>query len=229
MQWANWMSLGIIVTHFTCMAQRLVSSMRPTKYVSAASCRHMMALPWKHKSYLPTSWAISQTSCEKGSFLIRISVLFWKCQISWRATVQPVLPGLLYLTSLEEFLLGGFAFHGRLELPPDWLLPQNRWPSLCSYLGQLSGWQWWWEPSHILQPSCLLYLPLSLLQLLLLLPCRWGLSGWGWVVYGWRWPPPLLHQLPPLLSWAEHPPLPLSFLLQCYLHSCHSMKWTNRC
>ena len=30
-----------------------------------------------------------------------------------------VLPGLLYFTSLEEFLLGGFASYGRLELPPD--------------------------------------------------------------------------------------------------------------
>ena len=28
-----------------------------------------------------------QTSCEKGSFLIRSSVLFWNCQISQRATM----------------------------------------------------------------------------------------------------------------------------------------------
>ena len=84
---ANWMSLGIIVTHFACMPQRLVSSMRPTKYASAASCRHIMALPWKCRSCLPTSKAISCTSCEKGSFLIRILVLFWNCQISQRATV----------------------------------------------------------------------------------------------------------------------------------------------
>ena len=81
------MSLGIIVTHFACMGQRLASSMRPTKYASAASCRHTMALPWKHRSYLPTSRAISQTSHEKGSFLIRSLVLFWNCQISQRATV----------------------------------------------------------------------------------------------------------------------------------------------
>ena len=60
--------------------------MRPTTYASTASCRHIMALPWKHKSYLPTSRAISQTSHEKGSFLIS-SVLFWNCQISQRATV----------------------------------------------------------------------------------------------------------------------------------------------
>ena len=81
------MSLGIIVTHFACMGQRLASSMRLTKYASTASCRHIMVLPWKCKSYLPTSRAISWTSCEKGSFLIRSLVFFWNCQISQRATV----------------------------------------------------------------------------------------------------------------------------------------------
>ena len=70
--------------------------MRPTTYASAASCRHIMALPWKCKSYLPTSRAISQTSHEKGSFLIRSSVLFWNCQISQRATV----PGWYFLVFL---------------------------------------------------------------------------------------------------------------------------------
>ena len=90
------MSLGIIVTHFACMVQRLVSSMRPTKYASAASCRHIMVLPWKCRSYLPTSRAISWTSREKGSFLIRNSVLFWNCQISQRATV----PGQYFLVFL---------------------------------------------------------------------------------------------------------------------------------
>ena len=62
--------------------------MRPTTYASAASCRHIMVLPWKHKSYLPTFRAISWTSCEKRSFLIRSSVFFWNCQISQRATVS---------------------------------------------------------------------------------------------------------------------------------------------
>ena len=93
MWWANWISLGIIVTLLVCMVQRLVSSMRPTKNAFAASCRHIMVLPWKHRSVLPTALAISQTSCEKGSFLIRSSVLFWNCQISWRATV----PGWYFL------------------------------------------------------------------------------------------------------------------------------------
>ena len=57
------------------MAHRLASSKRDTKNASAASCRHIMVLPWKHMSVLPTSWAISQTSHEKGSFRIRSSVL----------------------------------------------------------------------------------------------------------------------------------------------------------
>ena len=90
---ANWISLGTIVTHFTCMVQRLASSIRLAKYASAASCRHIMVLPWKCKSYLPTSRAISQTSHEKGSFLIRRLVLFWNHWISWRATV----PGQYFL------------------------------------------------------------------------------------------------------------------------------------
>ena len=88
MQQANWISLGIIVTLFACMVQRLANSMRPTTYASAASCRHIMALPWKHKSYLPHSRAILWTNCKKGSFLMRSSVLFWNYQISWRATVS---------------------------------------------------------------------------------------------------------------------------------------------
>ena len=90
------MSLGIFVTHFTCMVQRLASSMRPTKYASAASYRHIMVLPWKCRLYLPTSRAISRTSHEKGSFLIGSSVLFWNCQISQRATV----PGQYFLVFL---------------------------------------------------------------------------------------------------------------------------------
>ena len=69
------------------MVQRLVSSMRPTKYVSAAFCRHKMACPWKCMSYLTTSRAISWTNCKKGSFQMRSSVLFWNWQISSRATV----------------------------------------------------------------------------------------------------------------------------------------------
>ena len=96
MQQANWMSLGIIVTCFACMVQRLASSMRLTKYASAASCRHIMIIPWKCRLYLPTSRAISWTSHEKGSFLIRSSVLFCNCWISQRAIV----PGWYFLVFL---------------------------------------------------------------------------------------------------------------------------------
>ena len=48
----------------------------------------MIAHPWKCRSYLPTLRAIMWTNCEKGSFQIRSSVLFWNYQISQRATVQ---------------------------------------------------------------------------------------------------------------------------------------------
>ena len=136
------MSLGIIVTLFACMVQRLASSMILTTYASAASCRYMMVLPWKCKSYWPSSRAILQTNCEKGSFLMS-SVLFWNHQISQRATV----PGWYFLVFLtfpawRNSFWGGFASHGRSELPPDWLLLiQSRWPSLHSHLGQLLGWQ----------------------------------------------------------------------------------------
>ena len=82
-----------------------------------------MVLPWKHRSYLPTSRAISWTSLEKGSFLIRSSVLFWNYQISLKSNcARLVLPGLLDFTHPEKFLPGGFASHGRSELPLDWLL-----------------------------------------------------------------------------------------------------------
>ena len=70
-----------------------------------------MALPWKHKSYLPTSRAISWTSHEKGSFLIRSLVLFWNCQISRNATV----PGQYFLVFLT-FLALRNSFWG--ALPP---------------------------------------------------------------------------------------------------------------
>ena len=90
------MSLGIIVTLFACMVQRFASSMRPTVYASAASCKHIIVYPWKCRSFLPTLSAISQTNHEKGSFHIRSSVLFWNWQISQRVT----LPGQYFLVFL---------------------------------------------------------------------------------------------------------------------------------
>ena len=111
MRLANWTSLGIIVTLLACMVHRLASSKRDTKYASAASCRHMMVLPWKCMSVLPTSWAISRTSRENGSFRIRSSVLFWYCRILQRATV----PG-RYLLVFLTFPAFRNSFHG--ALPP---------------------------------------------------------------------------------------------------------------
>ena len=98
MWWANWMSLGIIVTHFAWMTQRFASSMRLIIYASTASCRHMIVHPWRCISYLPTCLAILWSSCEKGSFQMRSSVLFWNCHIMQRATV----PG--------QYFLGFFTF-----------------------------------------------------------------------------------------------------------------------
>ena len=115
MQQDNWMSLGIIVTLFACMAQRLASFMRPTTYASTASCRHIMALPWKCKSYLPTSSAILWTNHEKGSFLMRSSVLFSNCQISRRATV----PGWCLLVFLT-FPAWRNSFQGPLPPTVGW-------------------------------------------------------------------------------------------------------------
>ena len=49
--------------------------------------------PLEVQVILPTSRAILQTNCKKGSFLMRSSVLFWNHQISPRATV----PGQYFL------------------------------------------------------------------------------------------------------------------------------------
>ena len=111
MRQANWTSLGIIVTLLACMVHRLASSKRDTKNASAASCRHIMALPWKHMSVFPTSWVISWTSRENGSFRIRSSVLFWYCWILQRATV----PG-QYLLGFLTFPALRNSFRG--ALPP---------------------------------------------------------------------------------------------------------------
>jgi hypothetical protein len=80
------MSRGMIVTRLAWMAHRLVSSKRPTRYASAASCRARTAEPWKRRSVL-NSWAISRTKRWNGSFRMRSSVDFWYRLISRRATV----------------------------------------------------------------------------------------------------------------------------------------------
>ena len=49
---ANWMSFGMMVTLLAWMAHMLVSSKRPTRYASDASCKDMTALDWKRRSVL---------------------------------------------------------------------------------------------------------------------------------------------------------------------------------
>ena len=126
MHQASWMSLGIIVTLLACMVQRLAPSMSPTKYASAASCRHKMACPWKCRSYLPTSGAISWPNHEKGHFWIRSSVLFWKWQISWSATVPGQYFRVFLMTpAFRKSFLGafpptvGWSFFQAGSSPPD--------------------------------------------------------------------------------------------------------------
>ena len=92
---ANCTSFGIIVTLFAWIAAKLVSSNRPTKYDSEASCKARTADDWNLRSPL-NSEAISLTSLWKGSFLMRSSVDFQNFLISLRATV----PGLNLWTFL---------------------------------------------------------------------------------------------------------------------------------
>ena len=102
------------------MAQRLVSSNRPTKYASITSCNAMIVPLWKQSSVLK-SWATSLTSHWNGSFHINNSVDFWYRHILQRATV----PG-LYLHGFSAVLfdnpflfvcLGRSGFLGAFPLP----------------------------------------------------------------------------------------------------------------
>ena len=86
MRRANWMSFGMMVTRLAWMAHKLVSSKRPTKYASEASCKAKIAVDWKRKSVLK-SWAISRTKRWNGSLRIKSSVDFWYLRISRKATV----------------------------------------------------------------------------------------------------------------------------------------------
>ena len=227
---ANWTSLGIIVTLFSCMVQRLASSMRLTTYASAASCRHIMALPWKHKSYLPTSRAILQTNCEKGSFLMRNSVLFWNCQISWRATVL----GWYFLVFLTLPAQRN-SFWGHC-LPQwvgasSWLAPP--FPNQMALPLQPSGptvglatmMVTWPHPPAILPPlPASLPLPSSSPP-----PSQVRASWLGMGGAQGRGPPSSLCQLFPLLLGPKYLPLPaLPILSWCQFHSSHSIKQTER-
>ena len=49
---ANCISLGMIVTRLACIAHKLVSSNKPTRYASLASCNANIAVLWNRKSFL---------------------------------------------------------------------------------------------------------------------------------------------------------------------------------
>ena len=208
MQQANWMSLGIIVTRFACMAQRLASSMRLTKYASAASCRHTMVLPWKCRSYLPTSRAISWTSREKGSFLIRSSVLFWNCQISRRATV----PSWYFLVFLT-FPTQRNSFWEALPPTVGWSFLQTGSSPKADGPASTAIWANCWvgndngdlptSSSHLASST---HLSASS-TIFSHLPCGWGLSGWGCVEHWRGGPPSLLSQFHSLFLCPKHTPV----------------------
>lgn len=63
---ASCISLGIIVTRFPCIAQRLESSNNPTKCASAASCSANIADPCHRYGCLVMPYCISLTSLAKG-------------------------------------------------------------------------------------------------------------------------------------------------------------------
>ena len=75
-----------MVTLLAWMAHKLVSSNKPTKYASDASCNAKTAEDWNRKSVLK-SWAISLTNLWNGNFLMSNSVDFWYLRISLNATV----------------------------------------------------------------------------------------------------------------------------------------------
>ena len=98
--------------------------------------------PLEARSVLPTAWAISQTSHEKGSFLMRSSVLFWNCQISRRPTV----PGWYFLVFFTFPALRN-SFWGALPPTVGWSFllagssPKADGLASAAIWGQLSGWQ----------------------------------------------------------------------------------------
>ena len=99
----------------------------------------------------------------RGSFLIRSSVLFWNCWISWRATV----PGQYFLVFLTSLAWRNSFWRVLLPMVGWSFLLTGSFPKVdglasAAIWAKLSGWQWQWWPTHILQPSSLLYPPLSL-------------------------------------------------------------------
>ena len=83
---ANCMSLGMIVTLFTCMAHKLTSSNNPTRYASAASWSALNACG-ATLNPSQNSCMISRTNLLNGAWRINNSVVFWYLLISRKATV----------------------------------------------------------------------------------------------------------------------------------------------
>ena len=73
---ASWISFGMIVTLFTWIAHRFMSSNNLTKYASAASWRAKSAEDWNLKSGRKSP-AISLTNLWKGSFQMSSTDPFW--------------------------------------------------------------------------------------------------------------------------------------------------------
>ena len=134
------MSFGMMVTHFACIVQRLVSSKIPTMYASAASWKAFMASAVNLQSALPKFWANSCMNRWNGNFLIRNLVDFWYLLISWRATV----PGLYRCGFLTPPVAATAAlFLAAAAVLIDWALdcfPQVGFFGVCFVRAMLVWW-----------------------------------------------------------------------------------------
>ena len=138
----SWMSFVIMVTLFACTVQRLVSSRRPTRYASEASCSAIIAPLWNLMFILPRSWASSLTSHWNGSFLMSNSVDFWYLLISRRATV----PGwYLRVFFLVDFCEAGNVFTLPFALP--FFFRVLGCSCLCGALPLPGSFGWHWNQS----------------------------------------------------------------------------------
>ena len=132
---ANWMLLGITITHFACMTHWFASSNNPTTVASTASCKARRVVAWKHKLPL-CSCVISLTHHTKGKFLIRKPMVFWNLLISLSATV-PGLKLFFFFFSVGAWLALGpssslFLFSGTFHLLPIFMSPMWFFASLYS-------------------------------------------------------------------------------------------------
>ena len=118
-QWANLNVLGNNCYPFSVDGAE-VGVFHEAYYICLCSfLQAYNSMPWKCRSYFPTSRAILQTSHEKGSFQIRSSVLFWNCQISQRATVPDwYFQGFLTLLACKN------SFQGALPTTVGWTFLQ---------------------------------------------------------------------------------------------------------